>query len=106
MGFVTNWREAFLGLKGVAEGQTVQLFSRAQLFVTPWTSAHRVSLSITSSWSLLKLMSIESWTPVNPMPRINVHSSRACGVLGGWPRRSCREACLLQDVLVKQVEWN
>ena len=30
------------------------------LFVTPWTAAHQVSLSFTISWSLLKLMSIES----------------------------------------------
>ena len=29
------------------------------LFVTPWTAAHQASLSITNSWSLLKLMSIE-----------------------------------------------
>ena len=28
--------------------------------VTPWTAAHQASLSITNSWSLLKLMSIES----------------------------------------------
>ena len=27
---------------------------------TPWTAAHQASLSITNSWSLLKLMSIES----------------------------------------------
>ena len=30
-----------------------------QLFATPWTAAQQASLSITSSWSLLKLMSIE-----------------------------------------------
>ena len=35
------------------------------LFVTPWTVACQVSLSITSSWSLLKLMSIESVMPSN-----------------------------------------
>ena len=29
-------------------------------FATPWTAAHQASLSITSSRSLLKLMSIES----------------------------------------------
>ena len=29
-------------------------------FVTPWTAAHQASLSITNSWSLLKLMSIQS----------------------------------------------
>ena len=33
--------------------------------VTPWTAAHQVSLSITNSWSLLKLMSIESVMPSN-----------------------------------------
>ena len=38
---------------------SVQLLSPVQLFVTPWTAAHQASLSITNSWSLLKLMSIE-----------------------------------------------
>ena len=36
----------------------VQSLSAVQLFVTPWTAAHQASLSITNSWSLLKLMSI------------------------------------------------
>ena len=39
---------------------SVQLLSRVWLFVTPWTAAHQASLSITNSWSLLKLTSIES----------------------------------------------
>ena len=39
---------------------SVQLLSRVQLFVTPWTAARQASLSIHYSWSLLKLMSIES----------------------------------------------
>ena len=39
---------------------SVQLLSRVQLFATPWTTAHQVSLSITNSQSLPKLMSIES----------------------------------------------
>ena len=34
--------------------------SRVQLFATPWTAACQASLSIANSWSLLKLMSIES----------------------------------------------
>ena len=42
---------------------SVQLLSRVQLFVTPWTAAHTASLSITISWSLPKLMSIESVMP-------------------------------------------
>ena len=42
---------------------SVQSLSRVRLFVTPWTTAHQASLSITNSWSLLKLMSIESVMP-------------------------------------------
>ena len=38
---------------------SVQLFSRVLLFATQWTAAWQASLSITNSWSLLKLMSIE-----------------------------------------------
>ena len=44
---------------------SVQLLSRVQLFVTPWTAAHQASLSITNSWSLPKLTSIESVMPSN-----------------------------------------
>ena len=39
------------------------------LFATPRTTAHQVSLSITNSWSLLKLMSIESVMPSNHLIR-------------------------------------
>ena len=38
----------------------VQLLSRVRLFATPWTAARHASLSFTDSWSLLKLVSIES----------------------------------------------
>ena len=44
---------------------SVRLLSCAQLFVTPWIAAHQASLSITNSWSLLKLMSIASVMPSN-----------------------------------------
>ena len=46
-------------------GKTIALtqFSCVRLFTTPWTEAHQASLSITNSWSLLKLMSIESVMP-------------------------------------------
>ena len=43
----------------------VQSLSRVQLFVTPWTAVCQASLSITNSWSLLKLVSIESVMPSN-----------------------------------------
>ena len=42
---------------------SVQSLSRIQLFVTPWPAALQASLPITNSWSLLKLMSIESVMP-------------------------------------------
>ena len=38
----------------------VHLLSHVWLFATPWTAPHQASLSFTISWSLLKLMSIES----------------------------------------------
>ena len=44
-----------------------QLLSCVQLFVTPRTAARQTSLSITNSWSLLKLMSTESVMPSNPL---------------------------------------
>ena len=43
--------------------QSVQLLSHVQLFATLWTAACQASLSIISSWGLLKLMSIELTMP-------------------------------------------
>ena len=53
---VTLWSKSFV---------LVQLLSHVQLFATPWTAALQASLSFTISWSLLKLMSIESPMPSN-----------------------------------------
>ena len=44
---------------------SVQSLSRVQLFVTPWTTAHQASPSITNSRSPPKPMSIESVMPSN-----------------------------------------
>ena len=44
---------------------SVQLLSRVQLFVTPWTASREASLSITNFRSLPKLMAIESVMPSN-----------------------------------------
>ena len=44
---------------------SVQFLSCVRLFATPWTAARQASLSITNSWSLPKLMSIESATSSN-----------------------------------------
>ena len=42
---------------------SVQSLSRVRFFETPWTAACQASLSITNSWSLPKLISIESVMP-------------------------------------------
>ena len=44
---------------------SVKSLSHVQLFETPWTAAQQASLSITNSWSLLKLMPIELLMPSN-----------------------------------------
>ena len=76
----------------------VQLLSHVWLFVTPWTAAHQGSLSITNSWSLLKLMSIELVMPSNHLilcrplllppsifPRIRVFSNESVLPIR-WPK--------------------
>ena len=44
---------------------SVQLLSCVRFLATPGTAAHQTFLSITNSWSVLKLMSIESAMPSN-----------------------------------------
>ena len=50
---------------GIIVLSSVQSLSRFWQFVTPWTAAYQVSLSITNSWSPPRLMSIESVMPSN-----------------------------------------
>ena len=77
---------------------SVQLLSRVQLFVTPWTAACQASLSITNTRSLLKLMSIESVMPSNHLilccpllllpsifPSIRVFSNESV-LCNEWPK--------------------
>ena len=52
---VSDWKRTF---------SSIQSLSCVWLFVTPWTTC-QASLPITNSWSLLKLMSIESLMPPN-----------------------------------------
>ena len=82
----------------VIQLSSVQSISRVQLFATPWTATHKASLSITNSWSLLKLMSIESVMPSNHLifcyplllppsifPSIRVSSNESV-LLIRWPK--------------------
>ena len=77
---------------------SVQSLSHVWFFAAPWTAAHQASLSITNSWSLLKLMSIELVMPSNHLilgcplllppsifPSIRVFSNEsACCIR--WPK--------------------
>ena len=65
--------------------QDSKFLSHAWLFVTPWTEARQASLSITSSQSLLKLMSIESVMPFNHLIFCRPFSSR----LQSFPASGC-----------------
>ena len=55
---------------------SVQLFNRVQHFVTPWTAARQASLSITNSWSLLKLMASDWWCHPTISSSVGPFSSR------------------------------
>ena len=50
---------------GGSHHHSVQSLSHVQLFSTPWSAACQASLSITNSWSSLKLMSIKLVMPSN-----------------------------------------
>ena len=52
-------------IQGYPELSWVQSLSCVLLFMTPWSTAHQASLSITNSQSLLKLITIESVMPSN-----------------------------------------
>ena len=54
-----------INLKSSLSLVVVQSLSCIWLFVTPWAAAFQASVSFTISWSLLKLMSIESEMPSN-----------------------------------------
>ena len=47
----------------VVQFSSVQFLSHIWLFVTSWIAVHQASLSITNSWSSLRLTSIESVMP-------------------------------------------
>ena len=77
---------------------SVQSLSHVRLFATPWIAACQASLSITNSWSLPKLMSIELVMPSNHLilchhllllpsifPNIRVFSNESA-LLIRWPK--------------------
>ena len=76
---------------------SIQSLSYVRLVETPWTAARQASLSLTNSWSLLKLMCIESVMPSNHLilccplllplsifPSIRVFSNESVRIR--WPK--------------------
>ena len=59
--------EQYLHLFIGTDFSSVQSLSRVWLFATPWTAACQASLSISNSWSLFKLMSVELIMPSNQL---------------------------------------
>ena len=57
---ITLENSLVISTKTAYQFSSVQKLSRVQLFMTPWIAACQASLSITTSQSLLKLMSIKS----------------------------------------------
>ena len=57
--------DIFFSLFSHLKDSSVKSLSHVLLFVAPWTAARQAFLSITNSWSLLKLMSIVSVMPSN-----------------------------------------
>ena len=93
---INLWILNHLCIPGI-QFSSVQSLSSVSFFVTPRTEAHQASLFITNSWSLLKLMSIESVMPSNCfilchhlllpsiLPRIRVFSNESV-LLIKWPK--------------------
>ena len=75
---------------------SVQSLSCVQLFVTLRIAACQASLSITNSWSLLKLMSIESLMPFN-------HLILCCPLL--LPPSILPSIRVFSDELVLHIRW-
>ena len=83
---------------------SVQSLSGVQLFANPWTPAHQASLSITSSWSLLKPMPIKSVMPPNhlillsPSPTFNLSQLPGAGILH-------IECSTFHSIIFRDLEW-
>ena len=73
----------------------IQSLSHVRLFVIPWTATSQASLSFTASWSLLKLMSMESVMFLNTC-------SSFCGV--SLNRKGINLYCILIFVLEYQQQ--
>ena len=96
---------------------SVQLLSRVRLFVTPWIAARQASLSITNSWSSLRLTSIE-WvsdaiqpshplsSPSPPASNPSQHQSFPMSQLFAWGGQSTRVSASASFPPKKSQGWS
>ena len=93
---------------------SVQSLSRVRLFATPWIAARQASLSITNSWSSLRLTSIESVMPSSHLilgrpllflppipPSIRVFSNESTLHMR-WPKYSSFSFSIIPS---KEIPW-
>ena len=94
---------------------SVQSLSRIPFFVTLWTAAHQASLSITNSWSSLKLTSIESvmssshlnhCRPLSFLPSIPPSISLFQRVNSAWGAQSTGVSALTSFLPMKTQDWS
>ena len=94
----------------------VQSLCCVRLFATPWTAARQASLSFIISWSLLKLMSIESVMPPNHLLLCCLFSSclQSFPASGSFPMnhlfasggQSIGASSLASDLPVNIQDWS
>ena len=92
---------------------SVQLLSRVRFFATPWTAARQASLSITNSWSLIKLISSESVMPSShlvplsscPQP-LPASESFLMSQLFTWGDQSIGVSALASVLPVNTQDWS
>ena len=94
---------------------SVQSLSRIPFFVTLWTAAHQASLSITNSWSSLKLTSIESvmssshlnhCRSLSFLPSIPPSISLFQRVNSAWGAQSTGVSALTSFLPMKTQDWS
>ena len=96
---------------------SVQSLRRVRHFATPWTAACRASLSITNSWSLIKLMSIKSVMPSNNLilcyllllpasifPRIKIFSNESVLHIR-WPKYWSFSFSEYSGLISSMIDW-
>ena len=109
--FRWKWKLSICARSKSHNFSSVQLCSHVWLFETPWTAAHQVSLSITNSWNLLKLMPIECHDAIQPSYPLSFHSLPAFNLsqhqgLFQWISSSHQVARVLQFQLEHQsFQW-